>query len=526
MRRFPTVYPPERGTVNRLEVPVMSIYVLAVDQGTTSSRAILFDERGGIVSQGQHAFPQYYPKPGWVEHDPMEILDSELRAMADCLAKGNVSAGEVAAIGITNQRETAIIWEKATGKPIYNAIVWQCRRTAAICDKLTANGMGGYVRDRTGLLIDAYFSGTKYKWILDTVPGARARAKAGELLCGTVDSWLIWNLTGGKAHVSDYTNCSRTMLFDIDRLKWDEPLCRELGIPMEMLPQPVPNSMEYGKVVEGLPGLEVLAGVPICGAAGDQQAALFGQACFAPGQAKNTYGTGCFTLMNVGESSVRSVSGLVTSVAWSLNGKTTYALEGSVFNAGSSIQWLRDELGLISSARECDILAESVEDNGGVYMVSAFTGLGAPHWDMYARGSISGITRGTTKAHLCRAALEGIAFQVADLMETMHMDTGRAVTQLRVDGGASVSDFMMQFQSDLLGVPVDRPDMVETTAQGAAWLAGLHAGVWSDINELEKSRRSQQVFMPAMREQEIGKLYAKWKRAVERARSWEQSESF
>jgi len=503
----------------------MSTYILAVDQGTTTSRAILFDEAGAIVAQAQYPFPQYYPRPGWVEHNPEEILDSQLRAIADCVGKAGVKPGEVAAIGITNQRETAIIWEKESGKPIYNAIVWQCRRTASICDRLKASGIGSYIRDRTGLLIDAYFSGTKYKWILHAVPGARARARAGELLCGTVDSWLIWNLTGGTAHVSDYSNCSRTMLFDIDGLKWDEPLCRELGIPMEMLPKPVPNSMEYGRVVAGLPGLEVLAGVPICGAAGDQQAALFGQACFAPGQAKNTYGTGCFTLMNVGESSVRSVSGLVTSVAWSLNGKTTYALEGSVFNAGSSIQWLRDELGLISSARECDILAESVEDNGGVYLVSAFTGLGAPHWDMYARGSISGITRGTTKAHLCRAALEGIAFQVADLMDTMETDTGRPISRLRVDGGASVSDFMMQFQSDLLGIPVDRPDMVETTAQGAAWLAGLAAGVWSDAASLEKNRRSQRIFTPSVTEEKTALLRSKWKRAVARSKDWERSDT-
>ena len=502
----------------------MGTYVLAIDQGTTSSRAILFNEGGAIVAQAQHEFPQYYPRPGWVEHDPMEIWDSQVKAIADCLEKAQVKPGEVAAIGITNQRETAIIWEKDTGKPIHNAIVWQCRRTASICDRLKVAGMESYVRERTGLLIDAYFSGTKYKWMLHAVPGARVRARNGELLCGTVDSWLIWNLTGGAAHVSDYSNCSRTMLFDIDALKWDETLCHEIGVPLEMLPQPVPNSMEYGRVVAGIPGLEVLAGVPICGAAGDQQAALFGQACFAPGQAKNTYGTGCFTLMNVGERSVRSQNGLVTSVAWSLNGKTTYALEGSVFNAGSSIQWLRDELGVISTARECDILAESVTDNGGVYLVSAFTGLGAPHWDMYARGSISGITRGTTKAHLCRAALEGIAFQVSDLMDTMEADTGRPVSRLRVDGGASVSDFMMQFQADLMGIPVDRPDMVETTAQGAAWLAGLNAGVWTDTAVLEKNRRSERVFMPILPEEKTAKLRARWKQAVTRAKEWEKDD--
>ncbi|MBP3485304.1 MAG: glycerol kinase GlpK, partial [Oscillospiraceae bacterium] len=383
-------------------------------------------------------------------------------------------------------------------------------------------GIGDYIRQKTGLLIDAYFSGTKYKWILDAVPGARSRARAGELLCGTVDSWLIWNLTGGAAHVSDYSNCSRTMLFDIDRLCWDEPLCRALDIPMNMLPTPVPNSMEYGRVAAGIPGLEGLAGVPICAAAGDQQAALFGQACFTPGQAKNTYGTGCFTLMNVGESPVRSVSGLLTSVAWSLGGKTVYALEGSVFNAGSSIQWLRDELGLISSAAEIDVQADSVPDNGGVYVVSAFTGLGAPHWDMYARGSISGITRGTTKAHLCRAVLEGIAFQVAELMDTMGADTGRKLAVLRVDGGACVSDFLMQFQADLLNIPVDRPEMVETTAFGAASLAGLAVGLWDSPADIEAGRVSQRVFQPRMTREESAARFAKWRRAVERAKGWEE----
>lgn len=498
----------------------MERFVMAVDQGTTSSRAILFDRAGTIRAKAQYSFPQHYPKPGWVEHDPMEILDSQYRAMADCFHQSGFSSSQVAAIGITNQRETAIIWEKATGKPIYNAIVWQCRRTAAICDQLAADGLSDYIRDRTGLLIDAYFSGTKYKWILDAVPGARARAEAGELLCGTVDSWLIWNLTGGAAHVSDYTNCARTMLFDIDRLCWDEPLCRELGIPMVMLPTPVGNSMEYGRVAKGLPGLEELAGVPICGAAGDQQAALFGQACHKPGQAKNTYGTGCFTLMNVGENSVRSVSGLITSVAWSLNGRTTYALEGSVFNAGSSIQWLRDELGLISTAGEVTEQALKVPDSGGVYVVSAFTGLGAPHWDMYARGSISGITRGTTKAHLCRAVLEGIAFQVADLMNTMREDTGRALATLRVDGGACVSDFLMQFQSDLLGIPVDRPAMVETTALGAASLAGLAVGMWDSLDDLASCRTSEKIFYPQMTPAQAKASFRGWHRAVERAKGW------
>lgn len=495
--------------------------VIALDQGTTSSRAILFSGEGRVMASAQYSFQQHYPKPGWVEHDPLEILSTQFRAMRDCFAKSGLSPADIAGVGITNQRETSVVWEKATGKPVYNAIVWQCRRTADLCDELTTGGMGGYVRDKTGLLIDAYFSGTKFKWILDEVPGARARAERGELLCGTVDSWLIWNLTGGAVHVSDYSNCSRTMLFDIDRLCWDETLCRALGIPLCMLPTPVPNSMEYGKIAPNLPGLESLAGVSVCGAAGDQQAALFGQACFSPGQTKNTYGTGCFTLMNLGGRSTRSANGLLTSVAWSLGGKTTYALEGSVFNAGSSIQWIRDELGIIQTAHECDILAESVPDNGGVYLVSAFTGLGAPYWDMYARGALLGLTRGATRAHLCRATLEGIAYQVADLMATMAADGGGSVRALRVDGGASVSDFLMQFQADLLGLPVERPALVETTALGAAWLAGLAAGVWTDTAELEQSRRVQRVFLP---ETDRTESYARWHRAVERAMHWETPE--
>ena len=498
----------------------MDGYVIALDQGTTSSRAILFDKTGRQRTVAQYPFPQIYPRPGWVEHDPMEILDSQFRALAACFEKSGLSPTDIAGIGITNQRETAIVWEKATGRPIHNAIVWQCRRTADQCDRLAADGLGQTVLERTGLVIDAYFSGTKFCWILDHVPGARARAQAGELLCGTVDSWLIWNLTGGKAHVSDYSNCSRTMLFDINRLCWDEQLCAAVGVPMEMLPRPVPNSMVYGRVAGGLKGLELLAGIPVCGAAGDQQAALFGQACFAPGQVKNTYGTGCFTLMNVGHTPLKSSRGLVTSVAWSLGGETTYAMEGSVFNAGSSIQWLRDELGVISSAHECDILAESVEDNGGVYLVSAFTGLGAPHWDMYARGAILGLTRGTTKAHLCRAVLEGIAFQVRDLIDAMGKDSGMPITRLRVDGGASVSDFLMQFQADLLGLEVDRPAMVETTALGAAYLAGLAAGVWRETEEIEKNWQCQRTFAPAMQDEQRQRLTAGWNKAVERAKRW------
>lgn len=499
----------------------MNDYIIALDQGTTTSRAILFDRSGSMVSRAQYPFRQYFPQPGWVEHDPMEILSTQLLSMAECFEKSKLSPTDIAGVGITNQRETAIIWEKDTGKPIYNAIVWQCRRTAPLCDQLTADGMTDYIRSKTGLLIDAYFSSTKFKWILDHVPGAHGRASAGELLCGTVDSWLIWNLTGGAVHVTDYSNASRTMLFDIDQLCWDEVLCDTLKIPLCMLPTPMPNSCIYGNIAAGIKGLESLAGIPICGAAGDQQAALFGQACFSAGEAKNTYGTGCFTLMNVGESSVRSTSGLVTSVAWSINGKTTYALEGSVFNAGSSIQWLRDELGLIGSSHECDILAESVPDNGGVYMVSAFTGLGAPHWDMYARGALFGLTRGATKAHICRAVLEGIAFQVTDLLETMRRDTGREITTLKVDGGACVSDFLMQFQADMLGFPVNRPELVETTAMGAAYLAGLAVGVWQSTDDITRNWNSQQLFRPQMPTDKRNTLFDAWHKAVERSKNWE-----
>ena len=500
----------------------MNGYVVALDQGTTSSRAIVFDAKGVPVTIAQYPFPQIYPKPGWVEHDPMVILETQLRALAEAFEKSELSPTDIAGIGITNQRETTIVWDKATGKPVYNAIVWQCRRTAPICDKLAAEGLGDYVRDKTGLLIDAYFSGTKIKWILDNVEGAREKAERGELLFGNVDSWLIWNLTGGKAHVSDYSNCSRTMLFDINTLEWDKTLCDRLGIPMSMLPTPVPSSMIYGRVASGITGLEMLAGIPVCGSAGDQAAALIGQGCIEKGQAKNTYGTGCFTLLNTGEQSVRSASGLVTSVAWSVGGKITYALEGSVFNAGSSIQWLRDEVGLLSTSSECEALANSVPDNGGVYLVSAFTGLGAPRWDMYARGTIVGLTRGSKKAHIARAALEGIAYQVKDLLDAMELDAGEPLSVLRVDGGASVNNFMMQFQSDILRKPIDRPKMVETTAFGAAFLAGLAVGVWNDMSDIAGIRESDKVFTPQMDEDEAAALHHKWLRAVERAAKWEE----
>lgn len=500
----------------------MNGYVIALDQGTTSSRAIIFDAKGTPVTVAQYPFPQIYPEPGWVEHDPMVILETQLRAMAEAFEKSGLSPTDIAGIGITNQRETTIVWDKNTGKPVYNAIVWQCRRTASICDELKDSGIGEYVREKTGLLIDAYFSGTKIKWILDNVDGARERAERGELLFGNVDSWLIWNLTGGKAHVSDYSNCSRTMIFDIDELKWDEMLCEKLGIPMSMLPTPVPSSMIYGTVAPGLTGLEMLAGVPVCGSAGDQAAALIGQGCINRGQAKNTYGTGCFTLLNTGDQSVRSSSGLVTSVAWSIGGKTTYALEGSVFNAGSSIQWLRDEVGILATSSECEALAAGVPDNGGVYLVSAFTGLGAPRWDMYARGAIVGLTRGSTKAHIVRAALEGIAYQVKDLLDAMEKDSGEELSVLRVDGGASVNNFMMQFQSDILRKPIDRPKMVETTAFGAAFLAGLAAGVWNDIGDITAIRESDRIFEAQMEAEKAEKLHKTWLRAVERAAKWEE----
>lgn len=500
----------------------MNGYVIALDQGTTSSRAIIFDAAGSPVTIAQYPFPQIYPEPGWVEHDPMVILETQLRALAEAFEKSGLSPTDIAGIGITNQRETTIVWDKNTGKPVYNAIVWQCRRTAPICDQLKESGIGEYIREKTGLLIDAYFSGTKIKWILDNVDGARERAERGELLFGNVDSWLIWNLTGGKAHVSDYSNCSRTMIFDIDELKWDETLCEKLGIPMSMLPEPVPSSMIYGHVAPGLTGLEMLAGIPVCGSAGDQAAALIGQGCINRGQAKNTYGTGCFTLLNTGNQSVRSNSGLVTSVAWSINGKTTYALEGSVFNAGSSIQWLRDEVGMLATSSECEALATSVPDNGGVYLVSAFTGLGAPRWDMYARGAIVGLTRGSTKAHIVRAALEGIAYQVKDLLDAMEKDAGEELSVLRVDGGASVNNFMMQFQSDILRKPIDRPQMVETTAFGAAFLAGLATGVWGDISDITSIRKSDRIFEAQMDPEKAERLHRTWLRAVERAAKWEE----
>ena len=497
------------------------MYIMALDQGTTSSRAIVFDKQGKIVSKAHNEFDQIYPKTGWVEHNPMEILYSQLKAIAAVINSGEFDVSKIAGIGITNQRETTIIWDKDTGKPVYNAIVWQCRRTAELCEQLKAEGLGDYIREHTGLLIDAYFSGTKIKWILDNVPGARKAAESGKLLFGTVETWLIWNLTGGKVHVTDYSNASRTMLFDVDKLQWDEYLCEKLGVPMCMFPTPVESSKVYGEVAPNILGLEELAGIPICGAIGDQPAALFGQACFKPGQAKNTYGTGCFLLMNTGEKRVDSKHNLLTGVAWSLNGKTTYSIEGSAFNAGSVIKWLRDEIHLIDNASRCDELAESVPNANGMYIVPAFTGLGAPYWDMYARGTIVGLTRGVNRAQFARAVLESIAFQSTDLLEAMTKDSGIQLSELRVDGGASVSNIMMQIQANLIRTMVNRPKTVETTALGAAYLAGLAVGMWSDINEIEHNREVEKVFIPKMEQEDRDKLYKGWLRAVERSKGWE-----
>ena len=501
----------------------MNGYLLALDQGTTSSRAILFDVGGNAVVKAQYPLKQIYPRPGWVEHDPEEVLATQLHALAEVYEKSGVSPTEIAAIGITNQRETTILWDRATGRSVCNAICWQCRRTADICEDLEKAGLGPYIREKTGLIIDPYFSGTKLKWLLDRDPALRRRAENGEILFGTVESWLIWQLTGGKAHVTDVSNASRTMLLDTEKLCWDKEILRALDIPEQMLPRLVSNSENYG-VVAHHPGFSDLTGIPICAAVGDQQAALFGQGCLRPGMAKNTYGTGCFTLMNLGGDRVTSHSGLVTTIGWKLGEKVSYVLEGSVFNAGSAIQWLRDGAGVVTTAHETDILAERAEDNQGVYFVPAFTGLGAPYWDPDARGCFFGLTRGTDKAVLCRSVLEAIAYEVADLVRTMNGDTASPITELRVDGGASVSNFMMQFQADLLNIPVDRPRNVETTAFGAAALAGLAAGVYAGPEELEKLRLSERVFTPVMSSEKRSALYRRWQRAVELSRAWGKEE--
>lgn len=496
-------------------------YIMALDQGTTSSRAIIFNKKGEIVAKAQNEFTQYYPESGWVEHDPMEILFSQISAMLSCIRLQKVNPKDIAGIGITNQRETTIVWDKNTGKPIFNAIVWQCRRTAQLCEDLKSEGLSNYIKETTGLLIDAYFSATKIKWILDNVEGAREKAENGELLFGTVDTWLIWNLTGGKVHVTDYSNACRTMLFDIDKLCWDEYLCEKLGIPMSMLPKVKPSSCVYGNMAK-ITGIEDIEGVPIAGAIGDQPGALFGQGCFNVGQAKNTYGTGCFLLMNTGDKRVHSKSNLLSGIAWGIGDKITYSLEGSAFNAGSVIKWLRDELELIHSAPECDELAEQVPDSNGLYFVPAFTGLGAPYWDMYARGIMIGLTRGINRKHVCRAVLESITYQMTDLLEAMTSDSGIMLKDLRVDGGASVSNIMMQIQADMTGVNVNRPKNVETTALGAAYCAGLATGVWKSLEEIEANREVDRIFTPSMEITVRNKKYSDWKRAVERSRNWER----
>ena len=497
----------------------MKQYVIALDQGTTSSRCILFDREQNIVGVAQREFTQIYPKPGWVEQDPMEIWSSQSSVLTEVLAQTGIAPTEVAAIGITNQRETTIVWDKATGRPIYNAIVWQCRRTASLCEELKADGaFSDYIKEHTGLLIDAYFSATKLKWILDHVEGARGRARAGELLFGTVDSWLVWKLTGGKAHVTDYTNASRTMLFDIQNLCWDEEICRRLNIPMEMLPQVCSSSQVYG--FANLQGVEV----PIAGIAGDQQAALFGQGCFHPGEAKNTYGTGCFLLMNTGEQLCRSENGLLTTIAIGLNGRVQYALEGSVFVGGAVIQWVRDELRFISESRDAEYYASKVPDTGGVYLVPAFTGLGAPYWDMYARGALVGLTRGTNRDHIIRAAQESIAYQSWDLVDAMEKDTGIPLSALNADGGASRDKFLMQFQADILNKPVRRPVIRETTALGAALLAGLATGVWSSQEEVKSRMKTDSLYEPAMDEAKRQKLLRGWHKAVGRSLDWAEPE--
>ena len=496
----------------------MPRYLLALDQGTTSSRAILFDENQNIVSSAQKELTQYYPQSGWVEHDPMEIYSTVWAVMMEVITRADIDTHDVAAIGITNQRETTVVWDKTTGKPIYNAIVWQCRRTAEICDELTARGLTDHIRQTTGLVPDAYFSATKIKWLLDNVPGARARAERGELLFGTVDSWLVWKLTDGQAHVTDYTNASRTMLYNIHDLCWDERLLHELDIPAVMLPQVCDSSHIYGSCnVRG-------AQIPIAGIAGDQQAALFGQGCFSAGEAKNTYGTGCFLLMNTGTQAISSRHGLVTTIAVGLNGQVQYALEGSVFVAGAVIQWLRDELRFIREARDAEYFASKVPDTGGVYLVPAFTGLGAPHWDMYARGTMVGITRGTRPEHIIRAAQESIAYQSMDLVDAMERDCGRSLRELKVDGGASRDGFLMQFQADMLAKPVLRPVIRETTALGAAYLAGLAVGVWRDTDELRRLWRCDTAFHPSMAEQRRLTLARGWHKAVGRSLDWVEHE--
>lgn len=494
----------------------MAKYVMALDAGTTSSRCILFNEKGEVKSMAQKEFTQYFPKPGWVEHDANEIWSSQLGVAVEAMQKIGASAADIAALGITNQRETVIVWDRQTGEPVCPAIVWQCRRTAEFCDSLRKKGRMETYRQKTGLLIDAYFSASKLKWILDHVEGARERAKRGELLFGTVDSWLIWKLTKGAVHATDYSNASRTMLFHIHDLTWDAEILEELDIPACMLPVVKPSSYVYGMTDPAFFG----GAIPIGGAAGDQQAALFGQTCFAAGEAKNTYGTGCFLLMNTGERPARSKNGLITTIAWGIDGKVNYALEGSIFVAGAAIQWLRDELRLIDCAADSEAMARNVKDSNGCYVVPAFTGLGAPHWDPYARGTIVGLTRGVNRCHIVRATLESIAFQVNDVLSAMKSDSGMGQNLLKVDGGASANDFLMQAQADLTGVPVERPRCVETTAMGAAYLAGLAVGYWKDREEVKKNRAVDRVFDPKILAAEREEKIRGWNRAARRSYAW------
>ncbi len=493
-------------------------YILALDQGTTSSRAAIYDiETKRIICIRNKQLSQHYPIPGWVEHDPEEIWEGQLEALKSAVDDSGISPHQIACIGITNQRETVIVWDKLTGKPVYNAVVWQCRRTAQMCNELKSRNLKDLIHDKTGLVIDAYFSGTKIKWILENVPGAKEKAEKGELLAGTVDTWLIWRLTGGESHITDCSNASRTMLFNIKSLEWDDGLLKELEIPRCILPEVVSSSGMAAMTSREILGIRI----PITGIAGDQQAALFGQVCFSPGSAKNTYGTGCFILMNTGSEPVISKNNLITTIAWSLNGRVEYALEGSIFNAGSAIQWLRDELKLIESASQSEAEAETVPDTGGVYVVPAFTGLGAPYWDMYARGTIVGITRGTSREHIIRATLEAIAYQTRDIIEDMQLDSGINLKELKADGGASLNNFLMQFQADMLNVQVERPKCFETTALGAVYLAGLGAGVWESRSDIINDWEIDRIYTPKMVAELSNSKYEGWKRAVGRSAGWE-----
>jgi glycerol kinase len=494
----------------------MKKYVMALDAGTTSNRCILFNEKGEMCSVAQREFTQYFPNPGWVEHDADEIWASQLGVAVEAMSMIGATAEDISAIGITNQRETAIVWDKNTGAPVYHAIVWQCRRTSEYCDTLKAKGLTDKFREKTGLVIDAYFSGTKVKWILDNVSGAREKAERGELLFGTVETWLIWKLTKGAVHITDYSNASRTMLFNINTLKWDDEILEELSIPKSMLPEVKPSSAVYGEADSSFLG----GPIPIAGAAGDQQAALFGQTCFTAGEAKNTYGTGCFLLMNTGEKPVFSKNGLVTTIAWGLDGKVNYALEGSIFVAGAAVQWLRDEMHLIDSSEDSEYMAKKVKNTNGCYVVPAFTGLGAPHWDQYARGTIVGITRGVNKYHIIRATLESLAYQVNDVLEAMKADSGIALSALKVDGGASANNFLMQTQADIIAAPVNRPQCVETTAMGAAYLAGLAVGYWKSKEDVVQNWAIDETFQPSISKEERAERIKGWNKAVKYAYGW------